>query len=69
MTSDDDPCTAETIDGYLDPATCWGCPDCLDAEDDAIEQDVELGRISDDTARAMHAANERNRALAGLLDD
>lgn len=54
MTTDDEGCIAEMIDGYLDTSMC-SCEDCLDAEDDRIERLVETGDITDDEARARHA--------------
>lgn len=32
-----------------------GCEDCTDAEHDAIENDAEMGSITEDEARERHA--------------
>lgn len=65
--ADIEPCDPEFIDGSYEG--CGICPDCLEAEDQAIESDVEIGLISDDEAREMHAATYQARTLAGLHDD
>lgn len=59
--NDLDECGGEFIDGV------WygcGCEDCDQAEDDAIEADVETGVISEVQARALHAANDYARGTA-----
>lgn len=58
MDTEDYECAGEMIGGVW--SGC-GCPDCDKAEDDAIEQDCELGIISDAQARSMHALNDAAR--------
>ncbi|MEV0993398.1 hypothetical protein [Nonomuraea sp. NPDC050202] len=45
-----EPCTAEVIDGYEDPATCWGCEDCTNQIYDDINNAVETGAMDEDEA-------------------
>ncbi|MGR6921196.1 hypothetical protein ACU635_43730 [[Actinomadura] parvosata] len=48
--SNPEPCTAEVIDGYEDPATCWGCEDCTQEIYDNVNRAVEMGDIDADEA-------------------
>lgn len=41
-------CTAMTIDGALDPATCQGCEECTDQIYDDVNSAVEDGRLSEE---------------------
>lgn len=43
-------CTAEVVDGYEDPATCWGCDDCTDEIYDNLDREVEAGNVSPEEA-------------------
>jgi hypothetical protein len=37
-------CTAELVEGFgMDPATCWGCPECVDAVNSDADLDAEMG--------------------------
>ena len=36
---DVDECTAETVGGYSEPSTCWGCAACAVAIDEARDDD------------------------------
>lgn len=58
MPEDDYECFGEFIDGIWHGC---GCPDCDEAEDDAIEADYESGAISLDEARARHALGDLTR--------
>lgn len=53
-------CSGDLVDGIWETNGC-GCEDCVQYENDAIEHEVEMGRISDAQARAMHLANDMAR--------
>lgn len=52
-------CAAEVIEGYPDPATCWGCPDCVDQIQDDIEHGVEMGDVTEEEAHDQHVQFEQ----------
>lgn len=61
MPDEIDPCVPDFVDGQY--VGCGACPECHEDEDRAIEEDVEMGLISDDEAAAIHAVNDLRRAL------
>lgn len=62
-----EPCEPEFIDGSY--YGCGSCPECLEAEDDEIERQVEAGELTDDEAQEIHHYNDLRRTMAGLNDD
>ncbi|MEU4576061.1 hypothetical protein [Nonomuraea sp. NPDC023979] len=50
MTASQHECTAEEVDGYLDPGTCEGCEGCVGAVYDQIEHGVEMGNLTEEEA-------------------
>jgi hypothetical protein len=63
-----EPCEPEFIDGSYQGG-CGICSYCLEQEDQAIEDRVASGDLTDEEAQEIHRDNYARRTLDGLHDD